>query len=136
MATIQANAQLTDNHEPDDFLQLRVGSGDRLTLAESTPAGGIVLIEEPIGEAANVDPPPTRTLKASHTPPGNERAAVLAIGITVKDKAGNVSTLFETFEEVADYPRGVTTLPVEATANPNEATLSWTASPQVEGAAS
>lgn len=127
MATITVDVPLDLTHGPDDRLRLRVGSGDGLSLAESTPAGGIVLVEEAIGALADDDPAATRTLSASHRPPGSD--AVLAIGVEVVDAAGNVSAVYETFERVSDHPRGSDTLPVAATDNDNEALVSWSPTP-------
>jgi len=129
MAIITLNVTLDADHETDDVLQLRVGSAAGLSLANSTPSGGQVLLEQVVGSLADADPAAIVELSASHRPAGG--CGVFAVGATVRDAAGNVSPVFETFGEIADHPRGVTTLPLAATANPNEATLSWTASPDV-----
>ena len=129
MATVTATVLLTADHAPTDVIELRVGSTHGLSLAGSTPAGGVLVAEEPIGPAADLVPPATRTISGSHRPPGG--CAVLAVGVAVRDAAGNRSLAYETFDEVTDYPRGVATLPPEATGNANEALLSWTPSPDV-----
>ncbi|MEM7626579.1 MAG: hypothetical protein AAF333_13365 [Planctomycetota bacterium] len=136
MARVDLHVQLDLSHEPDDKLVVYIGTGDRLTLAESTPPGGDQIYERAIGDLADDDPAAVLKLSFEVTPPGVERVAVLAIGVAVLDTAGNKSLLFETFELVADHPSGVTPGQVASTDDPNQARLTWTASPQVEGAAS
>lgn len=130
MAQLTVRVPLDDTHASTDRLQLRVGSGDRLTLAQSTPVGGRLLLDEAIGSAADLAGGEVRELTVDHLPPGGD--AVLAVGVAVADAVGNVSPLYETFARLTDHPDGVDTRPVETTGLPNQALLTWTPSPQTE----
>lgn len=133
MARFTLDLELADGHQPTDRLQLRIGSAPGFTLAQSTPAGGIVLDDQAVGEpdpsALDADSR-RRTLTGDHPPARS--CGTYALGVVVKDEAGNLSPIFATFARLADHPAGTTTGPVTATGTTNQAQLTWTPAAQLE----
>lgn len=142
MADLTIRVPVRSNWIESDHVQLFIGTENAADLAASTPAGGTKVNDQsarpgnvqggfgqgqfgagPFGGA--------HTVVIKHTYRSTDKCASLPIGVKVVDQAGNVSAVYETVKMLADPPRGARGLAIAATANTNEAKLSWTASPDI-----
>jgi len=112
--------------------QLRGGLGDgplgEEPLGYSTVGYGLGVGGLGYG-ALGVNDAPRVELEHEHLP--TDVTAVLPIGVTVIDEAGNESSVLETVVAINDPPKGARGLGAAGTGTPGEVALSWTESPDV-----
>lgn len=130
MAIVRANAAVLESWVPGDRVRLLIGSENASSLAASTPAGGTVVADSAVGTLAAAGATSGgKTVERRVLP--EDKCAVLPIGVDAADAPGNDSAEFETWVQLNDAPDAATDPLLAATANPNEALLTWTASPDV-----
>jgi len=126
MARIKANITILAGWQPEDELVLMIGSENVASLALSTPAGGVEVASLPVGDAIVGQ---AVTLEHDYDP--TDKCASLPVGAATRDTQGNLSAAFEGVINLRDPPEGVPRPTIAATANPNEALIAWTLSPDV-----
>jgi len=126
MAILKLTTSVKANWTKQDQLRLYVGDENVAKLANAQPAGGALVKETPAKVSQNQS---NRTVDARYGP--DDKCALLAYGLSVIDPAGNETSVYETFDGLADLPIGVQAGVPQATGNAGEATLSWQQSEDV-----
>lgn len=126
MARLRLTITIDAGWQPDDELLLMVGTENAVDLAASVPAGGEIVQRLVVGEAQAGE-----TVVLEHEHFSQDKCATLPVGVAIKDTQGNVSVADEHLLALRDPPVGVGRPDVAATANPNEALLTWVESPDV-----
>lgn len=109
---------------PTDILQLYRGSENAADLASSS---SVVRVDRKRVGNASVGSVISMTFDYSPA----DLCAALPVGVSVVDAAGNESTKTEILLQLNDPPTPPGRPDVAATANPGEAQLTWTASPDL-----
>lgn len=126
MASIKLTIPVHASWGSTDQLLVYKGTENAANLAASTPTGGSQAASREVGSAA---PGSDIEITIGHSP--TDRCAVLPVGVIVKDAAGNTQAVLDTTIALMDPPRGPGRPDVAATASAGEATLTWTASPDL-----
>ncbi len=128
-----ARLKLTGTLDPawldTDALVVLVGTENAASLAASTPPGGTVVKTLSVAEAREGAAPTTYRIEYDYAP--TDKCATLPVGIAAQDASGNRSAAVEDLIQVRDPPLGVDRPTASATANPNEATIAWALSTDV-----
>ncbi len=130
MARIRLSVPKIGSWQDDDRLVVLVGTENAADLASSTPPGGTVAGRYRIGDHLDAEGDDV-VVELTLTP--TDKCATLPIGVAVEDPAGNRSITWEYQGrlQLQDPPAGVGRPAASATANPNEALLTWDVSPDI-----
>ena len=121
MAVFTLSISIDPSWSASDELVVMAGTENADSLAASTPAGGTEVYREAIGVRAGL----TGTMTIEFEVFTNDPSAVIPLGVKLADQAGNESSVFETFDRARDAPDSAGRPAVAATANPNEALITW-----------
>ena len=131
MARLQLTGTIQGTWLDSDVLAVFLGTEDAADLASSTPTGGTLVRTLTVADARDASAPTRYKIELDYAPTIGGKCATLPIGLACRDARGNASATDEGVVQLRDPPLGVARPTAAATENPNEATIEWALSPDV-----
>lgn len=131
MAKLKLTGTIKGAWADSDVLVLLIGTENAASLAASTPSGGSVAKRVTVKDA-RVGGSAGTTYRIDYEYEPDDKCATLPLGLAIEDPNGNRSSVDEDVVQIEDRPLGVGRPTATGTGNPNEATIAWTLSEDVQ----